>query len=448
MPSWLFSSRKARREAKRREDDATTTTTTTGKAETTRSMEDEGENDRDGLVSDFVDALRRDGTLEKLETAARRLAAETRRDVEKCRESSESTLRRRWTDAHPYRAASSSSSERRTRTRMTRMTTTTAKLLTYLDAEENRSDADGSSGVVAPANTANTTVRLDGTSSTSSSSVALSALSNGSHDARAVVTSAWEGDDGAPISETGETTIEAARVRLSALRVVTAPSDDDSDSPHRTPPRVTERLNDSLRAIRLSASASRDDLTSPIDADKGFEKLFPSTLRSQIHDALCETSPESTKEEDSSDAFASWLEMLHYRLSRLPRATRSASSQWTVGLHFLRSVDHECQTLDAEIARLTFFADAIEREVAEKTRAVQNLIAEVPSERLQTALSELHRLHLEAVASENHVSQLEAQLARLNSIIGDPRLRGPPETPNDAFEYACALCLEGRLSQR
>ena len=124
MPSWLFSSRKARREAKRREDDATTTTTTTtGKAETTRSMEDEGENDRDGLVSDFVDALRRDGTLEKLETAARRLAAETRRDVEKCRESSESTLRRRWTDAHPYRAASSSSSERRTRTRMTRMTT-------------------------------------------------------------------------------------------------------------------------------------------------------------------------------------------------------------------------------------------------------------------------------------------------------------------------------------
>ena len=143
----------------------------------------------------------------------------------------------------------------------TRTTTTTAKLLTYLDAEENRSDADGSSGVVAPANTANTTVRLDGTSSTSSSSVALSALSNGSHDARAVVTSAWEGDDGAPISETGETTIEAARVRLSALRVVTAPSDDDSDSPHRTPPRVTERLNDSLRAIRLSASASRDDLT-------------------------------------------------------------------------------------------------------------------------------------------------------------------------------------------
>ena len=134
--------------------------------------------------------------------------------------------------------------------------------------------------------------------------------------------------------------------------------------------------------------------------------------------------------------------------SRLPRATRSASSQWTVGLHFLRSVDHECQTLDAEIARLSFFADAIEREVAEKTRAVQNLIAEVPSERLQTALSELHRLHLEAVASENHVSQLEAQLARLNSIIGDPRLRGPPETPNDAFEYACALCLEGRLSQR
>ena len=131
MPSLLFSSRKARREAKRREDDATTTTTTTtGKAETTRSMEDEGENDRDGLVSDFVDALRRDGTLEKLETAARRLAAETRRDVEKCRESSESTLRRRWTDAHPYRAASSSSSERRTRTRMTRMTTTTAKLLT------------------------------------------------------------------------------------------------------------------------------------------------------------------------------------------------------------------------------------------------------------------------------------------------------------------------------
>ena len=445
MPSWLFSSRKARREAKRRDDDATTTT---GKAETTRSMEDEGEDDRDGLVSDFVDALRRDGTLEKLETAARRLAAETRRDVEKCRESSESTLRRRWTDAHPYRAASSSSSERRTRTRMTRMTTTTAKLLTYLDAEENRSDADGSSGVVAPANTANTTVRLDGTSSTSSSSVALSALSNGSHDARAVVTSAWEGDDGAPISEIGETTIEAARVRLSALRVVTTPSDDDSDSPHRTPPRVTERLNDSLRAIRLSASASRDDLTSPIDADKGFEKLFPSTLRSQIHDALCEASPESAREEDSSDAFASWLEMLHYRLSRLPRATRSASSQWTVGLHFLRSVDHECQTLDAEIARLSFFADAIEREVAEKTRAVQNLIAEVPSERLQTALSELHRLHLEAVASENHVSQLEAQLARLNSIIGDPRLRGPPETPNDAFEYACALCLEGRLSQR
>ena len=77
------------------------TTTTTGKAETTRSMDDEGEDDRDGLVSDFVDALRRDGTLEKLETAARRLAAETRRDVEKCRESSESTLRRRWTDAHP-----------------------------------------------------------------------------------------------------------------------------------------------------------------------------------------------------------------------------------------------------------------------------------------------------------------------------------------------------------
>ncbi len=374
MPSWLFSSRKARREAKRRHDDAmTTTTTTTGKAETMRSMEDEGEDDRDGLVSDFVDALRRDGTLEKLETAARRLAAETRRDVEKCRASSGSTLRRRWTDAHPYRASSSSSSERRTRTTTTTTTTTTtAKLLTYLDAEENRSDADGSSGVIGPANTANTTVRLDGTSSTSPSSVALSALSNGSHDARAVVTSAWEGDDGAPISEAGETTIEAARVRLSALRVVTAPSDDDSDSPHRTPPRVTERVNDSLRAICLSASASRDDLTSPIVADKGFEKLFPSTLRSQIHDALCEASPESAREEDSSDAFASWLEMLHYRLSRLPRATRSASSQWTVGLHFLRSVDHECRTLDAEIARLSSFADAIERGLRKRRARCKN----------------------------------------------------------------------------
>lgn len=341
-----------------------------------------------------------------------------------------------------------SSSSLETATATTTRTTTTAQLLMYLDAEEDRR----SSGVVAPANTA---VRLDGTTSTSSSSVALSALSTGSYDARAAtnaVHEVWEGDGDAraPISGTvgGETTIEEARVRLSALRVVTAPSDEDSDSPHRTPPRVTERLNDSLRAIRLSASASRDDLTSPIGADEGFGKLFPSTLRSQIHDALREASPESAREEDSIDAFASWLEMLHLPLSKLPRAPRSASSHWTVGLHLLRSVDHECQTLDAEIARLAFFADAIEREVAEKTRAVQNLIAEVPSQRLQTALSELHRLHLEAVAGENHVSQLEAQLARLNSILDDPRLRGPPETPSDAFEYACALCLEGRLSQR
>ena len=108
--------------------------------------------------------------------------------------------------------------------------------------------------------------------------------------------------------------------------------------------------------------------------------------------------------------------------------------------HALLSVDLSAQEFG--------FSGALLERLAEKTRAVQNLIAEVPSERLQTALSELHRLHLEAVASENHVSQLEAQLARLNSIIGDPRLRGPPETPNDAFEYACALCLEGRLSQR
>lgn len=408
----------------------------------------EVEDDRETLVSDFVDALRRDGTLEKLETAARRFAVDTSRDVEAFRGSSTGDRResrRRSMDRERY---SMSSSSLETATATTTRTTTTAQLLMYLDAEEDRR----SSGVVAPANTA---VRLDGTTSTSSSSVALSALSTGSYDARAAtnaVHEVWEGDGDAraPISGTvgGETTIEEARVRLSALRVVTAPSDEDSDSPHRTPPRVTERLNDSLRAIRLSASASRDDLTSPIGADEGFGNLFPSTLRSQIHDALCEASPESAREEDSIDAFASWLEMLHLPLSKLPRAPRSASSQWTVGLHLLRSVDHECQTLDAEIARLAFFADAIEREVAEKTRAVQNLIAEVPSQRLQTALSELHRLHLEAVAGENHVSQLEAQLARLNSILDDPRLRGPPETPSDAFEYACALCLEGRLSQR
>jgi len=449
MPSWLFSSRKKkRRDAEKMK--MKTTTPTRSSAERASSETTENDDDRETLVSDFVDALRRDGTLEKLETAARRFAVDTSRDVEAFRGSSTGDRResrRRAMDRERY---SMSSSSLETATATTTRTTTTAQLLTYLDAEEDRR----SSGVVAPANTA---VRLDGTSSTTSSSVALSALSTGSYDARAAtnaVHEVWEGDgDGdarAPISGTvgGEMTIEAARVRLSALRVVTTPSDEDSDSPHRTPPRVTERLNDSLRAIRLSASASRDDLTSPIVADEGFGKLFPSTLRSQIHDALCEASPESAREEDSIDAFASWLEMLHLRLSKLPCAPRSASSQWTIGLHLLRSVDHECQTLDAEIARLAFFADAIEREVAEKTRAVQNLIAEVPSQRLQTALSELHRLHLEAVARENHVSQLEAQLARLNSILDDPRLRGPPETPNDAFEYACALCLEGRLSQR
>ena len=448
MPSWLFSSRKKKRRDAEKLKMKTKTPTRSSDGRASSETTEEEEDDRETLVSDFVDALRRDGTLEKLETAARRFAVDTSRDVETFRGSSTGDRRessRRAMDRERYSSSPPPSPATTTTTRRT----TTAQLLMYLDAEEDRR----SSGVVAPANTA---VRLDGTSSTTSSS-ALSALSTGSYDARAATNAAhevWEGDADAdaraPISGTvgGETTIETARVRLSALRVVTAPSDEDSDSPHRTPPKLTERLNDSLRAIRLSASASRDDLTSPIGADEGFGKLFPSTLRSQIHDALCEASPESAKEEDSIDAFASWLEMLHLRLSKLPRAPRSASSQWTVGLHLLRSVDHECQTLDAEIARLAFFADAVEREVAEKTRAVQNLIAEVPSQRLQTALSELHRLHLEAVAGENHVSQLESQLARLNSILDDPRLRGPPETPNDAFEYACALCLEGRLSQR
>jgi hypothetical protein len=141
--------------------------------------------------------------------------------------------------------------------------------------------------------------------------------------------------------------------------------------------------------------------------------------------------------------------MLTYRLSNLPRTSRARTTpSQTIGLSFLRWVDTEAQALDGEASRHAFRANTIEREVSEQTLRLTAAIRRVPSERLQGALLELHRLSLDSLQRECFVRQLEAQRSRLAAILSDPRLRRTPETASDAFDYVCALCLEGRLSAR
>jgi hypothetical protein len=209
---------------------------------------------------------------------------------------------------------------------------------------------------------------------------------------------------------------------------------------------------DSLGATHSSGDVDEDS-SSPEEATRAPMEIFPQRVRASIHDALSEFSSFSTNEDgelknqyDDDDV---WRRMLTYRLSNLPRTSRSrtASSQ-TIGLNFLRWVDIEAQALDGELSRRTFRANVIERDISEQIFRLEAAIRRVPSERLQSALLELHRLSLDVLQRECFVRQLEAQRSRLAAILSDPRLRRTPETASDAFDYVCALCLEGHLNAR
>ena len=426
-------------------DSAASTETVTG--ERTRKEEAMGDSGR-GAVMDFVDALREDGTLRRLESAAERLREATRggaREID--------------------RSSSDRSTERRENAER--------KLLKYLDNSDRSSNEELwrlESGIVAPTNTAIAT-RLSGESRSSTATSApsiesdIDALLNFVEKSCA---NARELDD----EPNDERTPEPMLTRSKAIRRrPTLPGissdDDDTDSPGYTPPKnVVPSSQDSLAAVeslkdtgrRSSSSRSMTHDSSPSDDVNRFDRftgtrfddVFPALLRAQIHDALSELniihSSSTDHEGGPSDV---WSAMLRFRLLDIPRQRlRSArpTLNATIGLCLLRSIDAEAQILDRELTVNAIKMSAIEREVREKSMLVRRAIFEIPSERLREALVELHQLSLDLLLRQGVVRQFESQLTRINAVLADPRVRRKPETASDAFDYACALGLQGHQS--
>ena len=433
-----------RGEARARDEDETT-----GRASTTTTSET-SERARDGsasvgLVEDFVDALRRDGTLARLERTAKEMRADA-----------ENGIARRGEGEDDERA--------------------TRKLLAYLDDDarvkyRSVTMTMGEALEVVPLgrmSSAHATMRLDSTTSESAASARTSSESSGAPLllACAVDDVSFDGaDDYHSAVVVGGETPKLTRVNAMRRRSAdpaTLSESSDSESPTRmcvTPERSgvkSLRRGSSLKPSSLGALHSSGDVgedsSSPEEAAWAPREIFPQRMRASIHDALGDFSSFSTNEDEElrhDDDDDVWRRMLTYRLSNLPRTSRARTTpSQTIGLSFLRWVDAEAQALDGEASRHAFSANTIEREISEQTRGLTAAIRRVPSERLQGALLELHRLSLDALQRECFVRQLEAQRFRLAAILSDPRLRRTPETASDAFDYVCALCLEGRLSAR
>ncbi|CEF97349.1 unnamed product [Ostreococcus tauri] len=424
-------------------DGAASTETVTG--ERTRKEGAVGDPGR-GAVVDFVDALREDGTLRRLESAAERLREATRggaREID--RSSSDRSTERRENAEH--------------------------KLLQYLDNSDRSSNEELwrlESGIVAPTNTAIAT-RLSGESRSSTATSApsiesdIDALLNFVEKSCA---NARELDD----EPNDERTPEPMLTRSKAIRCrPTLPGissdDDDTDSPGFTPPKkVVPSSQDSLAAVeslkgrRSSSSRSMTHDSSPSDDVNRFDRftgtrfddVFPALLRAQIHDALSESNIIHSSSTDNDGGPSDvWPVMLRFRLLDIPRQRlRSArpTLNATIGLCLLRSIDAEAQMLDRELSVNAIKMSAIEREVREKSMLVRRAIFEIPSERLREALVELHQLSLDLLLRQGVVRQFESQLARINTVLADPRVRRKPETASDAFDYACALGLQGHQS--
>ena len=401
----------------------------------------------EGLVEDFVEALRRDGTLARLE----RTAKEMRADAE-----------------NGFEIGGGEGGEDDE--------TATRKLLAYLDDDARVKYRSVTMTMcealeVVPLgrmSSAHATARLDSTTSGSAASARTSSESSGAALLLACAIDDASVDGGDCLHRAvvvGGETPKLTRVNAMRRRSAdpaTLSESSDSESPTRmcvTPERSgvkSLRRSSSLKPSSLGALHSSGDVgedsSSPEEAAWAPREIFPQRMRASIHDALGDFSSFSTNEDEElrhDDDDDVWRRMLTYRLSNLPRTSRARTTpSQTIGLSFLRWVDAEAQALDGEASRHAFSANTIEREISEQTRRLTAAIRRVPSERLQGALLELHRLSLDSLQRECFVRQLEAQRSRLAAILSDPRLRRTPETASDAFDYVCALCLEGRLSAR
>ena len=435
---------------------------------TTRATETDDENidacvdraDESADIRAFIAELESDGTLERLERAAGRLT----------------------------RATTKTEPDDGTRQKKTSAPTDATKnelLFAYLDATMKRNtDARAS---LTPTNTL---VRLDGTASSmsaldasvstpSTSSLARRTSTNTSRrltysnresfdvDAARVVPTAVE----SPLDEEAETpklTRSLAMPRGARRQSEIVDLDTTSGSPEddlRTPPgnEMLVPLHSarfSLEPLYNSSETTNDDSPERNAGDRAaeealrssrpsFQDVFPDDLRRALLETLIDMSLDGddgdvdTSDEVDSD---SWIPMLTFRLARLRRRV-GRSRDLTVGLALLRCVDMTCQTLDGVLSRHSCATLELERDVVERTHKIGELIRAVPSSRLRRATYDLHTMALDAIHRENLRRSFAMQRAHLDAVLGDPRLRrGAPETPADAFEYASALSLEGRLS--
>jgi hypothetical protein len=183
-----------------------------------------------------------------------------------------------------------------------------------------------------------------------------------------------------------------------------------------------------------------------------FEDILSKDVIEAIHDVLIDLSLDGNDGDADTDGEVdsdSWLPMLRYRMSHVPRrrGVSKPHRDATIGLCLLRCADITAQSLDGVLIRYAQRAQLLERDVVDRSNALYELVSRIPSSRLRRTLHDMHHLSLESIQLEHHTHALALQRAHLNAILDDPRLnRGVPKTPNDAFDYVCALCLEGRLS--
>ena len=427
---------------------------------------DGGERAAKGLVAEFVRELGDDGTLRRLELAAERLRTETTRDAARLR--SERARDRSSLDVAPGDRRKEASE----------------KLLKYLENSERSSSASSwrsETVLIAPKNTA-IEVRLSGGSS--SPSTILSAPSNESESDRilsltstrslaenpgrpAMVTPTRAERMVTPTPSQTPTLLRSKAVRVRQLSHISSDEEVTNEFTAHTPAYTPPDHKSSIAAIpcnslgnlatHMHLSSSSENLIEENSRSErrrtSFDTVFPVELRAQIHEILGEiprfTNRAFEEKESDVDEDEVWSAMLRFRVSDLPRRARTpiATSNTTIGMNLLRCVDAKSQALDGELVRLAYRLKIAEKEVRAKSLLVREAVHAIPSERLRGAFVQLHELSLDATLRHGFVRQLESHLSRLNVILADPRLRRPPETASDAFDWACALGLQGRLDE-
>jgi len=416
------------------------------------------------LMAEFVRELGDDGTLRRLELAAERLRKETTRDAARARSA---------------RARDRSSLEV---SRGGGRTKASEKLLKYLEDSERSSSASSwrsETVLIAPKNTA-ITVRLSGGSS--SPSTILSAPSNESESDRMlplISTHSHVEGDGRPemvtppraervVTPTPSQTPMLLRSKAIRVRKLSHISSDEemrneftAYTPAYTPPdhksSIAMASCNSLGNLAMRRSSGSENLIEDSSRSEkhrtNFDTVFPVELRAQIHDTLGEipgfTNRALEDEESDVDEDEVWSAMLRFRVSDLPRRARTPirTSNTTIGMNLLRCIDAQSQALDGELVRLEYRLSIAEKEVRAKSLLVREAVHAIPSERLRDAFAQLHELSLDAALRHGFVRQLESKISQLNAILADPRLRRPPETASDAFDWVCALGLQGRLDE-